>query len=107
MAAKHAIGRSPLDTALEIVIPAPVTKKTKHTNKGRGPGRPPTGVGGGKVSDYTRTTVWLPVETKTTLGLLSRLLGAPQWRILTDAITALEAGLPRADKQMLARLRQR
>ena len=106
MAAKRAIGRSPLDTALEIVIPAP-TKHTKKTIKGRGPGRPPTGIGGRKVSDYDRTTVWLPKETKATLGLLSRLLGAPQWRILTDAITQLEAGLTKADKQALARMRQR
>ncbi len=51
--------------------------------------------------------VGLPKETKATLGLLSRLLGDPQWRILTDAITSLEAGLPKADKQMLARMRQR
>jgi len=105
MALKRAIGRSPLDTALEIVIPAPVTKETKKTKKARG--RPPAGIGGRKVSDYTRTTVWLPKETKATLGLLSRLLGVPQWRILTDAITSLEAGLPKADKQMLARMRQR
>ncbi len=52
-------------------------------------------------------SVGLPKETKATLGLLSRLLGDPQWRILTDAITSLEAGLPKADKQMLARMRQR
>jgi hypothetical protein len=84
-----------------------VTKKTKQTKKDQGPGRPPAGIGGRKVSDYTRTTVWLPKETKTTLALLSRLHGEPQWRILTDAITQLKDSLPRADKSALTRMRLR
>ena len=81
--------------------------QNKKTRRGGRPGHPQDDPATARPVSMRGISVGLPKETKATLGLLSRLLGDPQWRILTDAITSLEAGLPKADKQMLARMRQR
>ncbi len=107
--AKRAIGSTPFDEALTATLtPAtPHTRTRKRTRTGRGPGRPPTGLGGAKVSDYQRITLWLPPGVKRQLEHLSRFLGVPQWQVVCEALASLEDGLDRADKTALGRMRQR
>ncbi len=101
MAKRATLGSNPLTrhtTAVTAALDAPKKKAT---------GRKPTGIGGAKVSDYSRTTVWLPPATKATLGALSRLLGKPQWRIIVDSLESYETTLDPADKTTLKRLLSR
>jgi len=102
MAKRATLGSNPLTrhtTAVTAALDAP--KKKKAT------GRKPTGIGGAKVSDYSRTTVWLPPATKATLEGMSRLLGRPQWRIIVDSLESYETTLNPADKTTLKRLLSR
>lgn len=50
-------------------------------------GRPPAGVRQGeRVKDYPQTTLRLPPEIKAKLRALSRVSGAPQWRVVSAAL---------------------
>jgi hypothetical protein len=50
-------------------------------------GRPPAGVRKGeRVKDYPQTSLRLPPEIKAKLYALSRVAGAPQWRVVSAAL---------------------
>jgi hypothetical protein len=58
-------------------------------------GRPPTGVRPGELaSQYKQVIVRLPPETVAQLAKLSVSRGQPQWRVVVDAIAALDASQP-------------
>jgi hypothetical protein len=62
-------------------------------------GRPPTGVRPGeRLTDYKQVTVRLPPDTVGQLEALARTLEQPQWRVVTEAITALASAHQTADQ---------
>ena len=109
MAKKRAIGTNPLtqhQAAVDTALSTKTTRKKPSTAK-RSVGRPPAGLAGERVSDYKRTTIWLPAAAKRKLDALSRYLGDPQWKVVVDALAAYELTQSAADKRaiktMLAR----
>jgi hypothetical protein len=58
----------------------------------RGPGQPPTGIGGAKVSDYPRLTLRIPDDSMKLLATSSKRLGQPRWRVVHDALQAYLKG---------------
>jgi len=99
---KRALGASTLDDAIDTAL-TPTPRKKKSTKKK--PGRPPTGLGGSRMSDYARVTLWLPDEAKARLERLSRFTGRPMWHCVVDAIEALEATLSPAERKGLRTMR--
>lgn len=75
--------------------------------KDRGPGRPPAGAAGEKVSNYPQLTVRLPAETKARLNTLSLLTATPIWRIIDRAIDAYVRNLPDPERVRLGEIADR
>jgi predicted DNA-binding protein len=73
----------------------------------RGPGRPPAGPKGEKVSSYPQLTIRLPPETKAKLNTLSLLTGTPIWRVIDRAIDAYVQHLPDEERLLLGSLAER
>ena len=107
---KRAIGTSPLtrhQVAVDAVLAPKSKAKRKTSSAKRSVGRPPAGLDGERVSDYKRTTLWLPAATKGQLDALSRYLGCSQWRIVHDAVVALEKTLSPADRKAMDQMLKR
>ncbi len=109
MAKKRAIGTNPLtqhQAAVDTALSTKTTRKKPSPAK-RAVGRPPAGLAGEKVSDYKRTTIWLPEATKFQLEALARYQGHPQWRIIVDALAAYERTQSDADKRAIRQMLKR
>ena len=95
---KPALGTNPLtryQTAVQTALgDTPKTPKRKA-------GRPPAGIDGARVSDYIKTTLWLPPDTKGRLDVIARYLGQPQWQVIVDAVIAYEATLTPAARKAI------
>jgi predicted DNA-binding protein len=76
-------------------------------NRSRGPGRPPAGPGGEKVSKYPQLTIRLPAQTKARLSTLSLLTGNPIWRIIDQAVDAYVQHLPEPERGRLGEIAER
>jgi len=83
------------------------TGRMKRTATTRGPGRPPAGPKGEKVSGYPQLTIRLPPETKAKLNTLSLLTGTPIWRVIDRAIDAYVQHLPEEERGLLGTLADR
>jgi hypothetical protein len=66
------------------------------------PGRPPSGPGGKRVSEYPKLTVRLPPATKDALRSLSALRRVPVWELIDTAVHAYIATLPADERRVLA-----
>jgi predicted DNA-binding protein len=73
----------------------------------RGPGRPPAGPDGTKVSTFPQLTIRLPAETKAKLNTLSLLTGTPMWRLIDQAVDAYVRNLPEPDRSKLGDIAER
>jgi hypothetical protein len=73
----------------------------------RGPGRPPAGPDGERVSQYPQLTVRLPAETKAKLSTLSLLTGTPIWRLIDAAVETYVQHLPEPEKSRLGEIANR
>lgn len=73
----------------------------------RGPGRPPAGPHGERVSDYPQLTIRLPVETKAKLNTMSLLTGSPIWRIIDQAVDVYVQHLPEPERTRLGDIAER
>ena len=73
----------------------------------RGPGRPPSGPDGTKVSAFPQLTIRLPAETKAKLSTLSLLTGTPMWRLIDQAVDAYVRNLPEPDRTKLGDIAER
>ncbi len=87
--------------------PGCYTDKMKRAATSRGPGRPPAGPKGEKVSGYPQLTIRLPPETKAKLNTLSLLTGTPIWRVIDRAIDAYVQHLPEEERHILGTLADR
>ena len=72
-----------------------------------GPGRPPSGPGGQRVSQYPQLTIRLPAETKAKLSTLSLLTGTPIWRLIDSAVDTYVQHLPEPEKSRLGEIADR
>ena len=73
----------------------------------RGPGRPPSGPAGERVSQYPQLTIRLPAETKAKLSTLSLLTGTPIWRLIDAAVDTYVQHLPEPEKSRLGEIADR
>jgi len=73
----------------------------------RGPGRPPSGPRGERVSKYPQLTIRLPAETKAKLSTLSLLTGTPIWRLIDAAVDTYVQHLPEPEKSRLGEIADR
>lgn len=67
-------------------------------------GRPPSGPGGVKTSEYATLTVRLPATTRGQLHGLSVLRRTPIWQLVDQAVTALLATLPADERRLVTQL---
>ena len=70
-------------------------------------GRPASGPGGAKVSQYPQLTVRLPVETKARLTTLSLLMATPVWKIIDTAVETFVQHLPDEERKLLGSVADR
>lgn len=73
----------------------------------RGPGRPPSGPDGERVSRYPQLTIRLPAETKAKLSTLSLLTATPIWRLIDSAVDTYVRHLPEPEKSRLGEIADR
>jgi predicted DNA-binding protein len=73
----------------------------------RKPGRPASGPGGEKVSEYPAVMIRLPQHTRTTLAALSAVTGTPVWQIVDRAVTAYIQQLSRTERRLIADVKMR
>lgn len=73
----------------------------------RGPGRPPSGPAGERVSQFPQLTIRLPAATKARLSTLSLLTGTPVWRIIDRAVDAYVRHLPEPERSRLGEIAER
>src|SRR5712692_8258703 len=73
----------------------------------RGPGRPPSGPAGERVSEYPQLTIRLPAATKAKLSTLSLLTGTPIWRLIDSAVDTYVQHLPEPEKSRLGEIADR
>jgi len=102
---KSPIGRNPLtkhQAAVDAVLEP--KKATRRAAPGRKLGRPPAGLDGERVSDYKRTTLYVPPASKQKLDTLSRYLDVAQWRVFVSALDAYEAALDPADRAAIRQM---
>jgi hypothetical protein len=66
-----------------------------------GPGRPPSGPAGEKVSDYRVLTIRLPRATRQQLQGLSVLKDTPIWKLVDTAVSVYVAALPADERRLL------
>lgn len=78
---------------------------SKSSRKAPRLGRPATGVGGEKVSDYPQVMIRLPQPTKDALDALSGATGTPIWRLIDLAVDSYIKGLPEAQRRLIAGVR--
>jgi len=98
---KPALGTNPL-TPYQTVV-ATVMGDTPKKPK-RKAGRPPAGIDGASVSDYIKTTLWLPPDTKGRLDVIARYLGQSQWQVIVDAVIAYESTLSPAARKAIGQM---
>ena len=80
----------------------------KQTSRRRtAPGRPPSGPGGERVSDYPQLTIRLPAATKAKLNTLSLLTGNPIWRLIDRAVEIYVQNLPEPERSRLGDIAER
>ncbi|HET7619890.1 MAG TPA: hypothetical protein VFK20_15390 [Vicinamibacterales bacterium] len=79
----------------------------KSSSRRARPGRPPSGPGGQKVSQYPQLTVRLPAETKAKLNTLSLLTGHPIWKLLDQAVEAYVQNMPEPERSRLGAIAER
>ena len=72
-----------------------------------GPGRPPAGPDGEKVSQYPQLTIRLPAATKAKLNTLSLLTGNPIWKIVDQAVEAYVQNMPEPERSRLGAIAER
>jgi hypothetical protein len=105
-----AMGENPLVAYQQVVdkaISPPKPRKTTPKAKATRPvGRPPGGLNGERVRDYQRVTLWLPPQTKQQLEALARFRGLPSWRVVGEALTAMEQALPEDERKALKIVRE-
>jgi predicted DNA-binding protein len=70
-------------------------------------GRPASGPGGAKVSQYPQLTVRLPAETKARLTTLSLLTATPVWKIIETAVETYVQHLPDDERKLLGSIADR
>lgn len=70
-------------------------------------GRPASGPGGAKVSNYPQLTVRLPAETKARLTTLSLLTATPVWKIIETAVETYVQHLPDDERKLLGSIADR
>src|SRR5262245_8014502 len=73
----------------------------------RGPGRPPSGPDGERVSRYPQLTVRLPAHAKAKLSTLSLLTGTPIWKLIDQAIDTYVQHLPEPERSRLGEIANR
>jgi len=76
----------------------------------RGAGRPPTGIGGERSSQYERLSLRLPDDALAVLDAISRVVGRPQWQVVCEALAAYWGdgkGLSEYDRVSVRRLLRR
>ena len=78
-----------------------MAKPTKKTRAGR----PASGAGGEKVSDYPQVMLRLPQPTKDALDALSGATGVPVWRLIDLAVTSYIRNLPEAQRKLISSVR--
>jgi hypothetical protein len=64
-------------------------------------GRPATGPGGERVSDYPQVMIRLPQQTKTTLETLSAASGVPVWKLVDRAVAVYVRQLPAGERRLI------
>lgn len=74
---------------------------SKATTRRPGPGRPPSGPAGERVSQFPSLTVRIPPATRQQLHGLSVLKRVPVWQLVDQAVTALIATLPAEERKLL------
>ena len=87
-----------------------VMRHTKRRKPAEGParlGRPPSGTGGAKVSEYTQLNLRVPPATKALLDALAGMTAMPAWKILEAALDAYVEQLPDDERQLLNGIRRR
>lgn len=82
-----------------VTVEMPSTKVRKKR------GRPATGPGGERVSDYPQVMIRLPQPTKATLDALSSVTGVPVWRLVDRAVRAYVESLPVKDRKLIGAVR--
>lgn len=85
----------------------PVKSPRSIITTSRRAGRPPSGPGGAKVSDYPHVMIRLPQATKGTLDALSAITGVPMWQLVDRAVNYYVARLPAGEKKLVADVRLR
>ncbi len=73
----------------------------KMTLKKRGPGRPPSGPKGQKVSEYRHLTIRLPPDTRNKLAAWAALTSTPIWKLIDEAVTNQLSVLPAAKRKLI------
>ena len=69
--------------------------------KKRGPGRPPTGSGGEKVSSYRPLTIRLPPARRAALEALSAIRGDALWQVVDEALERYLKALPASERRLV------
>ena len=84
----------------------PADKLIVMTKAKRRMGRPPTGLGGEKASEYRRLTLRLPDDTAARLSAIGRTMNQPAWRVIVDAVAAYlgEAPILTGDQRRAVRV---
>ena len=82
-----------------------VTVEMRTKKQGKKPGRPATGPGGVRVSDYPQVMIRLPQVTKATLDALSSVTGVPVWKLVDRAVQAYVGALPIKDQKLIGAVR--
>lgn len=77
------------------------------TKRRTGPGQPPKGEHGARVTDYPTLLVKIPRKTKRMLESLSVLRRIPQWALVDEAIRAFVERLPEEERRQVERSRGR
>jgi hypothetical protein len=77
------------------------------TKQRTGPGQPPKGASGERVSEYPILLVRIPRKTKRMLESLSVLRRISQWALVDEAIRAFVERLPEEERQQIERSRGR
>ena len=91
-AARQDAAKAKPDTAVKIKRPV---------------GRPPTGPGGRRVSDFPTLTVRIPFKTHFDVHNLSLLKNIPIWQLVDAALLQLLRGVPADERTLLAKLAKR
>jgi len=70
----------------------------------RGPGRPPAGKQGEKVSSYPPFTLRLPPDRKAELDALAFIRGLPAWQVVDEALQAHLRALPASERALVRKI---